>query len=56
MEKNCKNCKFWQPNGGILGMGYCKADKWTYRKPIQTCQKWESHPDGVDFKDNVVIR
>lgn len=37
----CENCTFFQPNGGALKMGYCIANKWTYRKPDQTCDKFE---------------
>lgn len=40
-EKICDNCRFWQPNGGVLKMGYCVANKWTYRKPYHTCEKFE---------------
>lgn len=36
-EKICKNCLWWIPNGGVLGMGYCIANKYGYRKPQQTC-------------------
>ena len=25
-------------------MGYCAANKYTYRKPAQTCDKWEAFP------------
>ena len=37
-EKMCKNCAHWQPNGGVLGYGYCIANKWAYRKPTQRCE------------------
>ena len=37
MERICKNCIHWIPNGGVLGYGYCSAKKWVYRKPTQTC-------------------
>ena len=40
-EKICENCSFWQPNGGVLNMGYCTANKWTYRKATQSCDKFE---------------
>ena len=36
-EKICRTCKNWIPNGGVLGIGYCTAKKWTYRKPTQSC-------------------
>lgn len=36
----CKNCYHWQPNGGVLGYGYCKVQKWVYRKPTQTCKRF----------------
>lgn len=37
-EKTCATCANFQPNGGVLKMGYCMADKWTYRKPTQHCK------------------
>ena len=37
MERICKNCIHWVPNGGKLGYGYCSAKKWVYRKPTQSC-------------------
>lgn len=40
-EKICDNCRFWQPNGGVLNMGYCVANKWAYRKATQSCEKFE---------------
>lgn len=40
-EKICDNCHFFQPNGGVLKMGYCIRDQWKYRKPEQTCDKFE---------------
>jgi len=51
-EKICKTCLFWQPNGGILGVGYCLANKWTYRKPTQHCDKWTDGTvaEGYDAK------
>lgn len=38
MEKICNNCKHWQPNGSPLGVGYCRASDWVYRKPEQSCK------------------
>lgn len=46
-ENICKNCRFWQPNGGVLIMGYCVANKWTYRKATQSCEKFE---EGTVFR------
>lgn len=43
----CENCRFWQPNGGVLKMGYCVANKWTYRKGWQSCEKFE---EGTVFR------
>lgn len=40
-ERTCATCANFQPNGGVLKMGYCIANKWTYRKPTQTCDKFE---------------
>lgn len=37
-EKKCGSCKHWQPNGGVLGFGYCKANGWVYRRPEQGCK------------------
>jgi len=45
-EKTCKNCQWWQPNGGVLGMGYCRAHQWTYRKPTQSCK------DFLEYNEN----
>ena len=39
IDKTCANCIYWQPNGGLLGVGFCKASKWSYRKPTQSCNK-----------------
>lgn len=39
--KICENCTYFQPNGGVLNMGYCTINKWTYRKPSQTCDKFD---------------
>lgn len=41
MEQICKNCIGWQPNGGVLGVGYCTKQKWVYRKPSQSCKRFE---------------
>lgn len=41
-EKVCANCVHWQPNGGVLGMGYCIEQGWVYRKPDQSCEKFET--------------
>lgn len=46
-EKICKNCRFWQPNGGVLNRGYCVAKKWVYRAAWQTCEKFE---EGTVFR------
>ena len=46
-EKICKNCRFWQPNGGVLNRGYCVANKWVYRATWQTCEKFE---EGTVFR------
>lgn len=46
-EKICKNCRFWQPNGGVLNRGYCVANKWVYRAAWQTCEKFE---EGTVFR------
>lgn len=40
-ERICKNCVFWRWNGGPLGIGYCTANCWTYRKPEQRCADFE---------------
>ncbi len=41
-ENVCANCVHWQPNGGVLGMGYCIEQGWGYRKPDQSCGKFET--------------
>lgn len=46
-EKICDNCRFWQPNGGVLNRGYCVAQKWVYRAAWQTCEKFE---EGTVFR------
>lgn len=46
-EKICKNCRFWQPNGGVLNRGYCVAKKWVYRAAWQTCEEFE---EGTVFR------
>ena len=40
MERICRNCCYWQPNGSPLGVGYCMANQWSYRKPGQTCKTY----------------
>ena len=37
-DKTCERCANFLPTGGVLKMGYCAADKFTYRKPSQGCK------------------
>lgn len=61
-ENICKNCRFWQPNGGVLNMGYCVANKWTYRMATQSCEKFEKGTvfridyDLMDFEGTISTR
>lgn len=34
----CGNCCYWIPNGGVLRVGYCRLEKFAYRKEAQSCQ------------------
>lgn len=45
LEKTCSFCCFWQPNGGILELGYCRLFDFTYRKASQSCDKYFSLRD-----------
>lgn len=38
----CKDCVYWQFNGAPFNprIGYCFANKASYRKEIQTCKKF----------------
>ena len=47
-EKICKNCQWWQPNGGVLGFGYCRNNHWTYRKPTQTCKNFHETTNPIN--------
>lgn len=44
MEKHtnyCYKCIFWLFNGNrLLGMGYCKRHKFSYRRWCQSCKKF----------------
>ena len=53
-EKICKNCMHWRPNGGLLGIGYCRQNQMGYRKPLQGCETKfvERQPTGVRVKLN----
>lgn len=52
-ETICRDCLYWQPNGGVLGVGYCLANKMTYRKPGQTCDKWEDGTKSSVYEMNM---
>lgn len=39
-EWNCSNCCYFIPNGSPLGIGYCIANKYAYRKKGQTCDNF----------------
>ena len=53
MEKICKTCHYWQPNGGLLGVGYCTIAKFAYRKPSQSCNKWEDGTMSPTYKEKI---
>ena len=56
MERICKTCQFWQPNGGVLGIGYCFVDKnATYRKPEQTCKKWKDGTGSPEYDEKIAF-
>lgn len=54
-EKICRDCLFWQPNGGVLGFGYCLANKWTYRRYGQTCDKWTDGTKSICYEANMKL-
>ena len=34
----CGNCCYWIPNGSVLRVGYCRVEKFAYRKEAQVCK------------------
>lgn len=34
----CGNCCYWIPNGSVLRVGYCRLEKFAYRKEAQCCK------------------
>mgnify|MGYP003466756781 CR=1 FL=1 len=48
--KQWATCKHWIPNGGILGYGYCRVNKFGYRNPTQTCKTKYVAKDNEDKK------
>ena len=54
--KICENCQWWQPNGGWLDVGYCRTDKWSYRKPSQSCKKFLLYNENAEPKRQFVKR
>lgn len=53
-NKNCGNCAYWQPNGGVLGYGYCIQNGWGYRKRTQSCK--DAYSPRVEMKAKVTCR